>query len=804
MPLLWLSLAFIAGIVIADFTSLPTSSWLILAGVTLAVTCLNFIIRRARVRRGYAPSTSTSLIFLLPLLLFFLILGGLRYEVSLPDLKDPSFIASHNDSGQRVSVIGVVDSFPDKRDRYLSLKIQTEDIRPYGTTTQHQPVHGVLLTRLDPEMRFRYGDRLLLHGYVETPPVSTISGGTGSEVFSYRKYLARQGIYSYMGSARAILIESDQGSLFWSAIYKIKGKALQTVYQLWPDPEASLFAGILLGVESGIPEPVADAFQETGTSHIIAISGFNMAIVAGLFILLFGRLLGPRKGALTALIGLGLYTVLVGADAAVVRAAIMAGFALFASLVGRRQEALLTLAFTAALMALFNPQVLWDLGFQLSFAATIGLIMFAKPMQDGFENLLSRHVDQQTAKKVAIPVGEYLLFTIAAQITTIPIIAYYFGNVSWVSFLANPAILPAQPPIMTLGGLAVVFGMIWPPLGEISAPLAWPFVVYTIRAVEFFADFRGGAIQLGGFSLMWVVLFFVLLFSLTFGRSQIHAWLISRKENLYVGIGIPVITFLGISAVIIWRLVFNAPDGVLHLTLLDVGSGDAILVQTPEGQSVLINGGPSGTLLSNGLGRRLPPFQKDLDWLVVASPKGDQISGISQVLRRFPPDNVIWAGLPSIDRVADYLREELTNFDIEPVLAQPGQILDLGTGAKLQVLAVSQRGSILLLEWDRFRALLPLGADLECQEAFRMGKDIGEVGVLLLADQGYAPLNSPEWITNLRPQLVLLSVGSDNRDGRPDIETLDALGGYSLLRTDQHGWIEVSTDGEQMWVEVEK
>ena len=214
MPLLWLSLAFIAGIVIADFTSLPTSSWLILAGVTLAVTCLNFIIRRARVRRGYVPSTPSSLLFLLPMLLFFLILGGLRYEVSLPDLKDPSFIASHNDSGQRVSVIGVVDSFPDKRDRYLSVKIQTEDIRPYGTTTQHQPVHGVLLTRLDPEMRFQYGDRLLLHGYVETPPVSTISGGTGSEVFSYRNYLARQGIYSYMGSARAILIESDQGSFF--------------------------------------------------------------------------------------------------------------------------------------------------------------------------------------------------------------------------------------------------------------------------------------------------------------------------------------------------------------------------------------------------------------------------------------------------------------------------------------------------------------------------------------------------------------------------------------------------------------
>jgi len=85
-----------------------------------------------------------------------------------------------------------------------------------------------------------------------------------------------------------------------------------------------------------------------------------------------------------------------------------------------------------------------------------------------------------------------------------------------------------------------------------------------------------------------------------------------------------------------------------------------------------------------------------------------------------------------------------------------------------------------------------------------MGVDVGQVSVLLLADQGYAPLNSLVWISNLRPQLVLLSVAADDRNGRPDRETLDALGGYSLLRTDQHGWIQISTDGQQMWVAVEE
>jgi competence protein ComEC len=264
-------------------------------------------------------------------------------------------------------------------------------------------------------------------------------------------------------------------------------KALLTVYQLWPDPEASLFAGILLGVETGIPEPVAAAFKETGTTHIIAISGFNMAIVSGLFAGLFGRILGPRKGAIAAVIGLGLYTVLVGADPAVVRAAIMGGFALFAQQVGRRQQALNTMAFTAALMAFADPNVPWDVGFQLSFAATLGLVLYAQPMQDSFANLLSRRMAKSKARKIAAPVGEYVLFTFAAQITTLPIMAYHFGSISWVAFLANPAILPAQPPIMTLGGLALILGVIWLPLGQLAAPLAWPFVLYTIRVVEIFA-----------------------------------------------------------------------------------------------------------------------------------------------------------------------------------------------------------------------------------------------------------------------------------------------------------------------------
>ena len=164
-------------------------------------------------------------------------------------------------------------------------------------------------------------------------------------------------------------------------------------------------AGILLGVETGIPRPVQEAFKDTGTSHIIAISGFNITILSGMLATGFGRWLGPRGGGVAAGVGITAYTILVGADAAVVRAAIMGGLSLFARQVGRRQAGLNSLAFCAAMMALFTPKILWDVGFQLSFAATLGLVLYADPLTGAFIRWSTRFLPEAMANRLAGPAG---------------------------------------------------------------------------------------------------------------------------------------------------------------------------------------------------------------------------------------------------------------------------------------------------------------------------------------------------------------------------------------------------------------
>ncbi len=173
------------------------------------------------------------------------------------------------------------------------------------------------------------------------------------------------------------------------------------IYQIFPDPEAGLLAGILLGVEGGIPEELMEDFRTTGTAHIIAISGFNMTVLSGLIIVLLGRFLGKYWGSLAAVVVIGIYTLLVGAQAGVARAAIMAGMGMFGLLVGRRQSGVNSLAFIAAVMAGWTPFVLWDVGFQFSFLTTLGLVLFATPLSEAFTAFAGRFLPETVVKAVS-------------------------------------------------------------------------------------------------------------------------------------------------------------------------------------------------------------------------------------------------------------------------------------------------------------------------------------------------------------------------------------------------------------------
>jgi competence protein ComEC len=251
MTLFWMGLLWLGGILLASFTRLTTGEWLILSSISF----LSIIAFRHR-----------TVFRILYLSICIFTLGAARYQANV-ETFGPDHIAWYNDSETYSTINGVVVKPPDIRDSYIGLQVDTETFR-FGARGSSIQVSGRILVRTSRFDVWAYGDRVLIQGFLETPPEF--------ETFDYREYLARKDVYSIVSYASVKLIDSDQGKFIPGLIYELRANALRTIKTIFPDPEASLLSGILVGMESGIPKQVQDDFNATGTTHIIAISGFKM------------------------------------------------------------------------------------------------------------------------------------------------------------------------------------------------------------------------------------------------------------------------------------------------------------------------------------------------------------------------------------------------------------------------------------------------------------------------------------------------------------------------------------------------
>jgi competence protein ComEC len=256
--------------------------------------------------------------------------------------------------------------------------------------------------------------------------------------------------------------------------------------------------GILLGVKAALPEDLKNDLSTLGLTHIVVVSGFNLTVIAGALQKGSSKLLSRRGSLLLGLIGIVLFTLMVGASAAVVRSAIMVSLAIIASALGRQSDALTSLALAAAVMVAVNPMILWDVGFQLSVAATIGLVVLS-PILEGWLNRLPQAIKSNLAVAVA------------AQLMTVPIIAYNFHKVSLISPLANLFVLPVIPWMMLFGAIVVFVGFLAVPVASVIGWVVWLFSTYAVSVVHLLAGLPFAAVTTPPLAAYWSWVYYGLL-----------------------------------------------------------------------------------------------------------------------------------------------------------------------------------------------------------------------------------------------------------------------------------------------------
>jgi competence protein ComEC len=789
MTLIYFSLAFVIGVLLGSKIDLPAWS-LVFAFLPLPLLLL-------KKHRKIIVTTSLCLLAFLG--------GMVRYQANLP-VVDGSNVQFYNERGT-ITLKGVIATAPDTRDTNTQITVSVSEING-------QSVSGRILLFASRYPEYEYGDVLQVTGKLETPPV------LGD--FDYKGFLAAQGISSVVYYPEIEVIDSGKGFKPLEWVYSARKTLSQKMAEVLPEPQASLAQGIVLGIRSDIPQSVKDDFTRTGTAHVLAISGQNLSIVAGLFISTGIWLFGKKHYfyvwlALTATWG---YALLTGLDAPVVRAAVMLSLFLFADLLGRQRSVLPALAFAATAMTAINPSLLRDASFQLSFLAMLGLALVAPPIQTFGRNVIATRLGEEgTLVSTLNWIIDSLAVTVGVTLAVWPVIAHYFGIFSIVSPLATLLILPALPAIIITGALAAILGVIAVPAGQVVGWVAWLFLSYMLAVVDWFASLSIAAIDLGGISpcVLWgyFPLLALVLWSY-YKQKQVSAIVFRIADNLAGPSKRFVVPSLLVVAILTTLFAGSMPDDRLHVSFLDVGQGDAILIQKGS-QDILVDGGPSAQVIAQELGKKLPFWDRTIELVVLTHPHTDHLTGLIEVLERFRVKQVLYAESDSTSSLWVEWQRLLEEKNVKVTIAQTGQVIDLGDeNPRIHVLnspgadeATMDTGGVVLRVSDSKINFL-LTADITEEEELNliMERAYLDSTVLKVAHHGSYTATSAGFLSVVSPEVAVISVGVDNDYGHPNRETLTRLtnevGEDNIYRTDQNGTIEFITDGERLWVRKDR
>jgi competence protein ComEC len=797
VAIIYLSFAWIAGIFLGSKFHLPLVS--LLFGLIPLPLIIPF--------RKYIKQ-----VILASLCLIVFAGGAIYFQVSLPEINE-NHLQFYNDR-EIIEIKGIVASEPEIGDRTAQLHFSASEIEVDGLWHQ---VSGTALLIIQKYPTYNYGDVLLVRGKLTTP--------TRFDDFDYRAYLAQQDVYSTMLYPSIEVLTAGQGAKPLEWLYSIRDRLSRSITRVLPEPQASLAQGIVLGLRGNISSSLKDDFINTGTAHILVISGVNLTIVAGILVSL-GLWLFGRRHYIYIWLALGmtwLYALLTGVQPPVLRAAIMVSLFLVADLLGRQRSAVIALVLAAAIMVGISPRVLWYPSFQLSFASMAGLIFVVPPLQSlGKRGIKAALGEDGKLVSTANLINDSFSVSLGAVLAVLPLIIYYFGIISWIGPLATFFALPALPGIIITGALIGFFGLFALPLAQVIGWIAWLFLSYMLLVVRVFAMILPTSIEGSSTGIAFPLIYYLglaLLLWLNAQRKKLGEFTSGVTQSLSRLSPKWVIPSLSVVAILVWLIVVTMPDDRLHVSFLDVGQGDAILIQRGS-QQILIDGGPSPQAINLGLSGKMPFWDRTIELVVLTHPHADHLAGLVEVLNRYKIQQVLQSG---IDYDSPLYKEWLSLLDKNNIICkstQAGQQIDLGNSTMIEVLnpqvppltgtdADEDNNSVVMrLEIGKVSFLLT--ADITRLTELELVSQRASLAttVLKVAHHGSEAANTPEFLAITNPYVAVISAGRDNPFGHPDTTVVSQLkdrpGSENIYRTDEHGTIEFITDGERLWVRVEK
>ncbi|MBY0539500.1 ComEC family competence protein [Patescibacteria group bacterium] len=404
---------------------------------------------------------------IVPILCVFVIFGAALYSVFAPAPVSPALTSAVD---TETVIEGVVSRDPDIREKFIFLTVDVD-------TVNEEQTKGRILASVDRFSDISYGDRITVSGKLKLPEPFETDGG---RTFDYPKYLLAHGVTHTVQFADVEVLGSGEGNVLVATLLGLKHALVEGIQRALPEPESALLAGLLLGEKQSLGEKITESFRNAGVVHIIVLSGYNVALVIGAILFIAQRIFSRGVALAVAGVGILAFVVMTGATETGVRASVMALIVLLAQFLRRPTEGVRILLIAGAGMALFNPYlVLFDLSYQLSMLATLGLVLFSNPLQKRMQFVPE-----------TLGLREIVATTVATQITVLPLLIFSIGSVSVVSLIANILVLPAVPAAMLFGFVAAIVSLL-------SSVLAFPFTALAYAILHYIIQI---SVWLGSFS----------------------------------------------------------------------------------------------------------------------------------------------------------------------------------------------------------------------------------------------------------------------------------------------------------------
>jgi competence protein ComEC len=782
------TIVFILGILIAYIFQLS----LIHAFSILILTILIVITNKYLVKN---PASGT-LVKVCAYLTFFSF-GALLF---INKQQNKSFMPLDVKDHEEIIIIGEIKSIDLIKEKELTFKVKTDSVRVLNKYIKSEVklicrVRDRLdnLTKLYDELL--HGQKVRMEGIFQKGRTKRNPGE-----FDYDKYLKSQGISGIFVVANCYEVKKLHwdGNIFLTTIFKIRKYIDSKITSLHNAQTSGLLRGLILADRSSIDEEIKTDFINTGVTHILSVSGLHVGYIFIIFTVLFGRF-EIFKRSILIIIGLILFMCLTGFFASVFRSVVMATVLIFSQISNRSTNIFNSIAIAAFIVLAINPDELFDAGFQLSFSAVLSIAVIY-PMIESF--LKSYKINSLTIKYSFLFMG----VSLSAQIGTLPLTLIYFGKLSIVSLITNLFVIPISGLIVGIGILTILIGDLSPFLASVyaSANDMLTFIMY--KFVSFASHFKYSFLPIRNFSLIDTLLFYSSIILLIVGLKKISS--LEGKILFSVLIIINTIFFSQLENNKLFQ------SGKLNLMMIDLDKGSSILIQFPNGETALIDGGYSSFYFDNGE-RIIRPLLNHLgidkiDYAFVSNMTQESYGGFISLIKNGIIKKIL---KPHSNRnsIVDVKFEELIHSRNIPIKYFAKSILSI-SDLRIYILnngidAISnhQKNSIhkgvIKIVYNNTSFLLPgdMEIDMECFYC-NMYQNFLKSDVLIISNSGSAVSSSLEFLNKVQPEISLISIKNRNKINRPSQYILDRLKKINskIYRTDEEGAIILQSNGNSL------